>query len=115
MNVVNIKGQTVDANDFCGAILGSCFQTYSWYRGFAIQRPYKWDLCPEDHDQDFVTISVEDPTYGSTVTKHQSVNKMLSAYKQLTTGKTTLHWENFDASDADVVIQKAMFDQLVYA
>jgi hypothetical protein len=103
----------VDAQEFVEHVLGSCFDTWSWWQTVKYDEGYSWDVFPDDHDLTYFTIGATDPDdveEKRQVTKRMSVNDIAKAF--VVSGHR--NYEDMDASSADWVMQHALFGEAIY-
>lgn len=119
---VNLSGE--DLRETLGGVLGTCYWTWSWWRGEEYAEGYDWDTYPEDPTEKFLTLTVSDPQADEwdaedyedkSVTKSLSVADILAAYMEFGShpnGARILAQQ--DAQSGDAVLQQAMFGEIIY-
>ena len=101
---INIK-----QGEFLDEILGSAYETWSWWHEETYDEGYGWDTYPTDNDLPFLTLGICDPDDEDeerTITKKLSVNDIANGF-----AKSGIHsWQNLDAASSDCIMQCAFFD-----
>jgi hypothetical protein len=107
--------------DFMSHLLGSAFETWSWWHEVTYAEGYDWETFPDDLDQPYLTLGIEDPNgeedeegFMPSITKTFSVNDLVKAYGEMP-HKYRRQWDDHDASSADCVLQYAVLGEVTYA
>ncbi len=119
MRTVTIQTEA-PVGDFVRYLLGSAFETWSWWHEVTYDEGYDWETFPEDLDQPFVTLGIEDPNgeedeegFMPTITKKVSVNDLVKAYGDLPRNYRR-EWDEHDACSGDCVLQFAVLGEVTY-
>lgn len=109
--------QEVDSQEFWEGIIGSAWETWSWWARVD---------CDYDDYRRGLTVSVFNPEVdeaywdrtnrSSFITKHLTVHDLATSYSwyQRTYGRHAYHYEDMDAAYGDVIIQHAIFGEVIY-
>lgn len=105
METVTLRKE-MDAQEFWENIFGSINFTYDWW----IRVKYEGDA--DWHTPGQVTLTIDDGE-GGKLTKTIGMPELLDAYDKCI-GKYLVDIDNMDEDSSDVVLQMAMFDDVVY-
>jgi hypothetical protein len=108
--------QEVDAQEFFENLLGSAWETWTWWHVAKYANGYEWDKYPTDQNEPFLTVGICDPdddNEEATVTKSLSLNDLVKAYGKAQ-GYAHLNWEDHDSCTGDIVMQTAVLGEVVY-
>lgn len=109
--------QEIDSRDFWEGIVGSAWETWSWWAHV--------DCDYGDYSRG-LTVSVFDPAVdewewdrhdeSTYITRHLTVDDLAASYSwyQRTYGHRAYHYEDMDACYGDVIIQHAIFGEVIY-
>lgn len=100
----------VDKSEFLSEILGSGFDYWHWWYGVKYSDGYNWDKHPDDNDEPFLTLTIENPYKQGNTTRVVSVNQILEGFRM----SKYRRWEDFDACQGDYIMQCVLFGEAVY-
>jgi hypothetical protein len=99
----------VDAAEFWSAIMGSAWESWSWWRKVQYLDGADWDKPGQ------VKITMENPSGDLPMTETLELQDLVAAYtKALKAGDLRDDWDNLDAGSGDVVMQYALYGEIVY-
>jgi hypothetical protein len=100
------------AEDFWSEILGSAWETYDWWVSLDYSEGAAWDKVGE------LTITAWDGQGESeeegTITKTLGIKDLAEAYGKCLSEGFRINIHDLDADQGDVILQMAMFGEIVY-
>lgn len=111
---------TVDRDELMNNVMGSAWETWSWWTGIQYADGCDWKTYPSDHHAPYVTITSDDPDMGwdesesESITKTLTIHDILTAVGEVLTRHPWIRWDNMDACDSDLVLQYAVLGKVVY-
>lgn len=96
--------------EFWQNIVGSCFETWSWWTGWSYEEGSSWEKPGA------ILLDAIDPDYGDLLfeDKRITLEDMAKAYGELVSQGYRLDPTDLDADAADVIVQQAAFGEVVY-
>lgn len=109
----------VDKDELLNNIMGSAWETWSWWRTATYADGYDWDTYPDDHDAHYITVGASDPDadeddYTLVRLRNVTVNDILRATATILTDYPRVRWDDMDACDGDLVMQTVVLGEVVY-
>jgi hypothetical protein len=100
----------VDAAEFWLNVVGSGFDTWSWWTGWVFEDGSSWD------EPGAILIDAIDPDTGEVLAtdRRVSIEDMGRAYGMLASRGYRLAWDDLDASGADCIVQQVVFGEVVF-
>ena len=115
----------VDRDELLNNVMGSAWETWSWWKEYEYADGYDWDTYPDDPHAPYVTVTVDDPdhdwwsgeeeTDSPSRTRTLSVDDLLTAVGTVLTKHPHVRWDDMDAISADIVLQYATIGAYTYA
>jgi len=119
---VEIQLETDQIQNILEGILGTNFETYTWYESVKYDKNYEWDNHPRDIDEKFVTIEIISPEHYEvhldedeevkTVVKSLSIRDIVESWSKCSALGYDVKSE--DAPSGDNIIQMAVFGETIY-
>lgn len=101
---------TTKQQETLSEILGSAWESYSWWHGVDYAQGCDWNICPQDLDARYITVYHEDME-DETVTRatRLTARKILEVFHRF-------DWltDDMDAVKGDYIMQTAVFGEEVY-
>jgi hypothetical protein len=100
----------VNTEEFWLNVVGSGFETWSWWTGWVFDRGYSWEVPGA------ILVDAIDPDTGEVLAIDHRVTlyDMAQAYSHLVSNGYRLVWDDLDASGADCIIQQCVFGEVVF-
>lgn len=100
----------VDEVEFWENVVGSGFETWSWWTGWVFEDGSSW------LDPGAILIDAIDPDTGEVLATDArvSIEDMGKAYGTLVSKGYRLAWDDLDASGADCIVQQVVFGEVVF-
>jgi hypothetical protein len=118
MMKVEIELSKSQIEEILNGVLGSCYESWDWWRKEKYDEGTDWDKYPEDIYQPFLELKIEselpEEDFGKapTVTKKLSVADILSAYSVLSVKGYQV--SDMDACSSDAILQFAVLGEVVW-
>lgn len=98
---------TIDDVELWKAVWGASPDTWDWWGAFDFQN-CDWDRIGT------VVVTVLDPADDEWVTKPVTIDDLIAAYVKLKEMRPSIHYDDFDADTADLVLQIAVLGEVTY-